>query len=147
MTALEKIRNWLDTYPGIDKLQGLKVDYYAAQPENSTIAPAGLVEISRKPDILGNVIVENQYNFALYFVFLKAPDDDVGATENADWLMDFQNWVQEQSILKKVPVFGDIPETETVKAQNGSIADATLDGTALYMVQLSINFTKKYEVN
>ena len=82
MTALEKIRNWLDTYPGIGRLQGLKVDYYAAQPENSTIAPAGLVEISRKTDILGNVTVENQYNFALYFVLLKDPGDDVGANEN-----------------------------------------------------------------
>ena len=58
-------------------------------------------------DILGNVEVENQYNFGLYYVFEKSPGDDVGATVNADWIMDFQEWVQEQSIRGTVPKFGD----------------------------------------
>lgn len=145
MTALDKIRKWLLTYPQIDRLQGLRVDYYSEQPDNSSIAPSGLVEISRAEDILGNVTVKNQYNFALYFVLLKPLEDDVTATENADWLMDFQEWVQEQSIRRLVPVFGDKPKEETIKAQNGSNEYAGIDGTGGYVVQLSINFTKTYQ--
>lgn len=146
MTALEKIRDWIETYPRIAAALGLQVDYYAAKPENSSLAPSGLQVISRKEDILGNIIVENQYNFALYFAFPKSPGDDAGATKNAEWLLDFQNWVQEQSIRRLVPTFGDDPKTETIKAQNGEIIDADPDGIGLYSVLLSINFIKKYEV-
>lgn len=146
MTDLEKIKNWLNTYPPIRQLKGLRVDYYGEQPDNSSIAPAGLVEISRTEDILGNVTVENQYNFGIYYVLEKAPEDDPGATENAAWLMEFQRWVQEQSIRKLVPTFGDDPRSEVIKAQNGAIDYASPDGVAIYMVQLSINFKKIYEV-
>lgn len=147
MSALSKIREWLTTFPGNDRLQSMRVDYFSAEPDNGSIAPSGLTEISRTEDILGNKTVENQYNFGLYYVFAKAAEDDEGATENADWLMDFQEWVQEQSVLGKVPTFGDKPKTEQIKAQNGTIYGANKEGAAIYMVQLSINFTKIYEVN
>ena len=147
MSDLEKIRNWLRTYPAIDRLQKLRVDYYSTQPDNGSIDPAGLVEISRNEDILGNVTVKNQYNFALYFSFAKSPEDDEGATENANWLLNLQNWIQEQSIRRLVPTFGDVPETETIVAQNGGVDSADEEGTAIYTVQLSVTFTKIYEVN
>lgn len=146
MTDLEKVRGWLATYPGTDRLQSLKVDYYDAVPDNGSIAPSGLVEISRTEDILGNVTVENQYNFGLYYTLAKAPADDSGSTENADWIMGLQNWVQDQSIRNLAPTFGDEPRKETVKAQNGGIIAADKEGTATYMVQLSVDFTKYYEV-
>ena len=94
---------------------------------------------------MGNVTVTNQYNFGLYYVFVKSPDDDIGAAINADWLMAFQEWAQEQSILGLAPVFGDIPNVEKIIAQNGVLYE-TNDGTATYMVQLSVQFKKKYEV-
>lgn len=148
MSALQKIREWLATFPQIDRVTELKVDYYSTTPdETSSIAPSGLQEISRTEDILGNVTVENQYNFNLEFVLTKSPGDDIGATENADWLLAFQEWVQQQSILRAVPVFGDEPARETVKAQNGANEYADLDGTGVYTVLLSVNFYKKYEVN
>lgn len=146
MTALEKIREWLNTFPQIGKLQGLNVDYYSAQPDNSSIAPAGLQVISQREDILGNIVVENQYSFSLEFVLMKSPGDDVGATENADWLLAFQEWVQEQSVRRLVPIFGDDPKSETVKAQNGANTYADIEGTGIYTVLLSVNFIKKYEV-
>lgn len=147
MTALEKIRTWLATFPGNDCLHSLQVDYFSAEPDNGSIAPSGVTEISRKEDIIGNITVENQYNFGLYFVFAKASEDDEGATENADWIMELQEWVQEQSIMGKAPVFGDEPSEEQIQAQNGSIFGVTEEGTAEYMVQLSVTFIKKYEVN
>ena len=145
MSALEKIRKWLLTYPQIGRLQGLRVDYYTTQPDNGSIDPSGLVEISRKEDILGNVTVENQYNFALYFVLAKSPEDDEGSTDNADWLLDLQRWIQEQSIRRQAPTFGDIPRAETISAQNGKVEAADEEGTGIYSVQLSVNFTKIYE--
>lgn len=147
MTDLAKIREWLQTFPQFNRLQGLKVDYYSTQLDNSSIAPSGLQEISRAEDILGNVEVKNQYNFSLEFVLTKSPGDDVGAKENADWLLQFQRWVQEQSVRKLVPTFGDEPATETIKAQNGANTYADIEGNAVYTVLLSITFTKKYEVS
>lgn len=147
MTDLEKIRNWLKGYPGAAPVRELKVDYYSPNPDNGSIDPSGLVEVSRTTDIMGGVTVENQYNFALYFVLLKSPDDDTGATDNAALLMDFQQWIQEQSLHRLAPVFGDDPDAETIKAQNGALFAANEEGVAIYTVQLSINFIKYYEVN
>ena len=147
MTDLEKIRNWLKDYPGGAPAQDLKVDYYSPDPNNGSIDPSGLIEVSRTTDIMGGVTVENQYNFALYFVLLKSPDDDTGATDNAALLMDFQRWIQEQSLRRLAPVFGDDPDVETIKAQNGALFAANEEGVAIYTVQLSINFIKYYEVN
>lgn len=147
MSDLEKIREWVSKYPGASRMKGMKVDYFSQHPDNGSIDPSGLVEISRTEDILGNVTVANQYNFALYFMFVKDPGDDKGATDNAAWLMDFQRWVQEQSILKQAPIFGDDPAKESAAAQNGSLYAANEEGTAVYTVQLSFNFIKIYEVN
>lgn len=147
MTALEKIREWIKTYPGCSQLRELSVDYTEAAPANGGVNPTGLMEVSRQRDILGNVTATNQYNFTLYFVFAKAPGDDVGAEENAQWLMDFQDWVQSQSITGKAPVFGDAFQQEAIKAQNGSLFTGDSEGTAVYSAQLSVQFIKRYEVN
>lgn len=147
MSDLERIREWISEYPGTEALQGLRIDYYSAQPENGSIAPAGLTEISRTEDILGNVTVENQYNFGLYFVLTKAADDDETAAANAEWIMGLQQWVQEQSIQRLAPTFGEEPKTERIQAQNGALDVNNEDGTATYFVRLTINFKKFYEVN
>ncbi len=147
MTPLEKIKAWLATYPGFDILGQFRVDYTDQIPANGGVFPSGLVEISRRTDICGNTTVENQYNFGLYYVFEKAPGDDAGATENADRIMGFQEWVQEQSVTGQAPIFGDVPREEQIMAQNGVMYEATDEGTATYMVQLSVRFMKKYEVS
>lgn len=146
MTALEKIRTLVSTFPGADILQRFKVDFTDQIPANGGVFPAGLVEVERRSDIVGNVTVTNQYNFGLYYVFEKDPGDDEGATINADWLMDFQEWIQEQSVLGQAPVFGDIPAKEQITAQNGVLYAADDEGLATYMVQLSVKFYKKFEV-
>ena len=144
MTAREKIRDFIGSYPGADILQNFQVDYTDQIPANGGIFPSGLMEVSRKTDIFGNVAVTNQYNFGLYYVFEKAPGDDTGASVNADWLMDFQEWVQEQSALRQTPIFGDNPKKERISAQNGVLYDAQDEGQATYMVQLSVTFIKEF---
>lgn len=145
MTDLERLRTWLKTCPNADILQSWQVDYTDQLPGTFGVFPAGMVENSRKSDIVGNVTVENQYNFAIYIVFPKAPGDDAGAQINADWVMDFQQWVQEQSIRHKAPTFGDAPMQESMRAQSGALYDAGEAGTAMYMVRLSAVFQKHYK--
>lgn len=144
MSDLDKIKAWISTFPGYDILNKFSVDYTDKIPSNGGIFPSGLVEISRNADILGNVRVNNQYNFGLYYVFAKDPGDDAGALINADWLMDFQMWVQEQSVGRLAPTFGDEPRSEKIQAQNGVLYAADEEGTATYMVQLSVNFMKYF---
>lgn len=143
MSALETIREWVKTYPGHDILSEFSIDYTDQIPANGGIFPSGLTEVSRRRYITGDTMVENQYNFGIYYVFAKAPEDDVGALVNADWVMDFQEWVQEQSINGDCPQFGD--KTLSIKAQNGTLYAAEAEGTATYMVQLSVNFNKFFK--
>ena len=145
MTALEKLQTWIATFPDYDILSnGFHVDYTDKIPSQGGVFPSGLVEISRKHDILGNTTIENQYNFGIYTVFAKAPGDDMSATTNADWVSDFQEWVQAQSVTGAAPAFGGEPRTEKVIAQNGMLYEATDEGLGTYMVQLSVQFKKKY---
>lgn len=144
MTALEKITSFVKSYPGADILQTFRVDYTDQIPANGGIFPSGLIEVSRKTDLMGNVTVINQHNFGLYYVFEKAPGDDQGAAVNADWVMDFQEWVQERSALGEAPVFGDMPRQERITAQNGVLYAAEDEGLATYMVQLSVQFVKYF---
>lgn len=144
MTPLETIKNWLSTYPAYNILGELKVDYIDKAP-CSSISPGGLVEIGRTEDIWGGVVVENQLNFALYAVLEKSPNDTEGAAYNADWLMDFQQWAQEQSIQGKAPRFGNTDEREVVTAQNGTIYEADSAGVGIYLVQLCVVYKQAYE--
>ena len=144
-TALDKMKTWIAAYPGYSILEDFQVDYTDKIPANGGIFPSGLVEVARKQDIFGVVTVTNQYNFGLYYVFTKAPGDDAGATVNADWVIDFQEWVQSQSALGEAPIFGDDTTREKISAQNGVLYEANDEGTATYMVQLSVQFIKRYE--
>ena len=145
MTALDIMREFIAQYPDVDKLDGFQVDYTDKIPDNGGLFPSGLVEIARHKDIIGQMAwVENQYNFALYAVLAKSPDDDEGASINAEWVMDFQEWVQEMSMRGQAPIFGDEPRRETIQAQNGTLIAADDEGTAVYVVQISVNFIKNF---
>ena len=143
MPALEKITAFVRSYPGADIFRDFQVDYTDQIPANGGIFPSGLTEVARKTDIFGNTAVTNQYNFGLYCIFEKAPGDSDGASVNAGWVMDFQEWVQERSTLGEAPVFGDDPQRERVTAQNGMLYDAGDEGLATYMVQLTVRFIKR----
>jgi len=144
-TALEKVKAFVASYPGADVLADLAIDYADRIPDTAGLFPSGLVEVRRVPDVLGNVTVVNQYNFALYTVMSKAPGDDAGATLNAEWVQAFQEWVQEQSVLGLAPTFGDDPRQERITAQNGAIYSADAEGVAVYAIQISVTFTKRFE--
>jgi hypothetical protein len=86
MTALEKMRAFVASYPDHDILARLDVDYTDKVPNAAGLFPSGLVEVRRTRDILGDVTVENQLNFALYTTLEKFED----GTDNAEWQLAFQ---------------------------------------------------------
>lgn len=136
MTDLEKMQQWLQTYPG---WQGaLQVDTTEPAPCNSGLFCEGLEERARQADILGNLQITCRYRFTLY----RRTGRDEGA-EDASWLLDFQNWVQCQSALGLAPHFGDVPHLERMQAQKGTLKDR--GQTGLYAVILTADFTRAYE--
>lgn len=140
MTALDTMKEFVQSFPEYDVLSKLEIDYTDKVPCSGGLFPNGLVEVSRRKDLLGNVTVRNQYNFALYTVLEKYED----ATDNAEWQMAFQEWVQAQSAMGLAPAFGDEPRTEIITAQNGALYSADEEGTAIYAIQINVQFTKNY---
>lgn len=141
MNDLERIRSWISTYPATDRLRSLTIDYYAPRQEDG-IQPAGLEELSRREDLLGGITVVNQYNLGLFYVLDSDAAD--GGEDNAVWILGFQQWVQEQSIRRLAPVFGDEPAAERIQAGNGALYARDENGTATYVLQLTAQFQKKY---
>ena len=139
MTDLEKLRQWLLTYPkwGQGRLQ---VEYTDALPGNLGLFPTGLQEVSRRQDVLGNITVKNRYHFVLYRVAARQENNE----ENALWLLEFQNWVQAQSAGGLAPHFGDEPSSERLWAENGKLKEASQTGTGIYAVALTAEFVKYY---
>lgn len=143
MTDLEKLLTWLKTYPGFTQEVTVSVDYTDGVPGSCGVFPLGLEEIDRQTDVLGNVKIHCRYTFALHRVTTGQQDE----TENAAWLLGFQNWVQQQSAAAKTPRFGDVPEREAMRAQKGKLKEASQTGTGVYVVTLTADFIKIYEVN
>ena len=144
--ALGKMRTFVEGFPDFDILGSLEIDWTDEVPNCAGLFPAGMVVGSRTADITGNVAVTNQYNFALYARLPKmGQPDDAGAELNASWVMAFQEWVQAQSVLGLAPAFGDNPRSERIAASNGALYSAGDEGTALYAVQLSVRFEKRYK--
>lgn len=140
MTALEKMREFIRAYPNYDEISRLDIDFTDNVPNSAGLFPSGLTEVRRERDILGDVTVTNQYNFALYTTFEKFE----GAEENAEWEIGLQEWIQEQSAKRLAPTFGDTPWTESIRAQNGQLYSAEDEGTALYVMQINATFQKQF---
>ena len=136
MTDLEKMQQWLQTYPGWQ--DSLQVDCAEPAPGNAGLFCEGLEERARQADVLGNLQIACRYRFTLY----RRVSRDNGAAD-ARWLLDFQNWVQSQSALMLAPHFGDVPHLERMQAQKGALRDC--GQTGLYAVTLTADFTKAYE--
>ncbi len=139
MEDIEKMRQWLVKFPRWGE-QPLRVDHTDAAPENSGLFPAGLDELAYTRDVLGNVKVRCRYRFVLHR--LAAVGDD--GADNAQWLLDLQHWVRQQSALGLAPTFGDEPAGERILAQKGRRIEGAQPGTGVYEVTLTAEFVRHY---
>jgi len=132
---LEKMITWLQTFPKWE--DSICIDYVDAQPGSTGLFPKGLTELSRREDVLGNLVVRCRCSFLIR--------RNAGRSEeNARWLLEFQNWVMEQDRLGLAPKFGDDPKTERFRAFDGQLHSHAQAGSAMYTVLLSTEFTKIY---
>lgn len=136
MKDLEKMQTWLQTYPGWEDT--LQVDFLEAVPGNAGLFPQGLEIRARQADVLGNQQVSCRYRFTLY---RQKPGQEDSA-EDAQWLLDFQTWVQQQSVAGLAPRFGDLPEQELMQAQKGTLHQS--GQTKVYAVTLIADFVRQY---
>lgn len=141
------LREWLSTCPYLDDFsQGQHIDWAGPTAGNYGIAPVGCSIIEVACDIQGNCRIGKQYNAVLYARNWTV--DDVVRLENAEFLDNFQQWVEEQQYMGLTPKFGDNPDDEVITAQNGMLFELADDGqTGLYQIQLSITYEKYYERN
>lgn len=140
MTDLEKIRDWLPSYHGWDAGGLLYIDYTDTVPGCRGLFPKGMEQITRQQDVLGGCTVRCRSRFALYRVAARQED---GAA-NAQWLLDFQAWVRDQSAAGLAPIFGDDPAGEHIRAEQGCLQKAGKNGTGIYAVTLTAEYVKKY---
>lgn len=144
MTLLERVRGWLETYPGMERLAAFRVDELGAA-DSGGLFPQGLTELERREDILGNVEVVNEYRFSLDCAFSRTQEN--GPEANALWLLDFQDWVQACSARGLAAQLGGTgTEQGTARAEKGTLSNISEDGTAAYTVALTIKFKRRYEV-
>ena len=137
MSHTEKMIRWLRSYPMWEDVQ-LDVDHTDVQPPSAGLYPKGVQVLARKEDIQGNCALHCRQSFLLQ----KKVFGQHNCPENADWLLDFQNWVQRQSALGLAPRFGDMSEKEHICAQNGMCKSVAQTGTSLYTVEITAQYWK-----
>lgn len=125
---MERIINWLEGFAGMG---AVCIDTLGPQPGSCGLYPVGLEQLDRREDVLGNRTVRWRQSFLLRRVAARNEDA-------ARWLLDFQNWVANQSELGLAPF-------ETLRAEKGKLLRSDQTGTATYEVRLTGEFTKYYE--
>lgn len=139
MTNLTKLRNWLLTFPLWDEGWVLHTDRTEAEPGNGGLYPLGAQELGRLEDVVGNVTVRCRYRFYLYRVTQQADPQ-----ANAQWLLELQEWIRQQSATGAAPQFGDDPKQERLRAEKGKLNEVSQTGTGTYIVTLTAEFIKIY---
>ena len=139
MTALEKITDWLRTFP-LWEDGNVSVDYTDGLPGTVGLFPRGLEEVSRKIDVLGNVTVVNRLHFMLY----RITTGQQHSPDHSTWLLALQNWIQQQSVQGLAPCFGDDPAREKIRGEKGMLKNSLQTGTGKYAVELTVEYIQNY---
>ena len=138
MEELEKIKRWLMTCPGWTG--ALLVDYNTPVPGHFGLYPKGMQVLHRQEDVVGNGYCRCRSTYQLRYVTTGQADGTVSAAR----LLELADWVQAQSQAGLTPRLGDIPHTETFRAEKGQLRQSDQVGTAVYTIDLVAEYTKVY---
>lgn len=139
MSELEKLKNWLLTFPGMEGCT-VHVDSLPHTPGSVGLFCQGVEQLGESQDILGNRQVLCRSRFVLRRVSSQP------AEEAAQWALALEGWVREQSALRLAPRFGCDPSREQLRAEKGRLEKTSQTGTDTYQVLLTAQFLRKYEV-
>lgn len=94
-------------------------------------------------DINGNVTSTKQANFILYI--RRFSRDKFSRLDIANFLQNFETWVEEQDIIGTVPRFGTGDYPERIWADNGMFWQATEQADVTdYMIQMHVDYRLIY---
>lgn len=119
MEILEKLRQFLLGFPGFDG--ELPVDFTQDGQDASGLFPAGLTEVDRHIDLLGNMQVRYECLFTLHHRMQPGQD-------SAQWLLEFENWLTER--------------TSAVQIQKAKAQEVSRLNSGLCTVSLAVSFCK-----
>ena len=115
-------------------------------PVGSALDYTGSVQITPLNDVIGGypVEVERQANFELWL--LRKSNHEVLREEIANFLYNFEQWVEFCQAYEQTPKISEIPHEEIMWADNG-VYFAEWDGkqTSLYLIQLHIRYKNEYK--
>ena len=136
MTVWQKLEQWLAAWP---EMVPLARDGYGPAPDQASLMAEGSRELDRWQDALGNVTVEYRQDYSLHLCLAR----EDGRPEL--WLERLGDWLLRQSALGLAPVFGDQPAAEGVAVSHPIQVKRSPEGTAVYKMELSVTFRRRYE--
>lgn len=130
MTILKTLQTFIGAYNGMTVLTDFegKQSGYALQPTGND---------TYKQDILGNKYFQNNYIF--YVREIAREEED--RADNQDFLEDFSQWLDEQSLPELPGRF--VAQDMTVS--NCMLMDIEEDGTGVYQVQIQLKIMKEVQ--
>lgn len=145
------IIDFIKTCPFLDEfnidIQNIDTQKFSTdEPPGTSVEYNGSVVVSRMTFVVGSFEQERQMNLTLWLA--RQSNDNVYRTETADFLSNFEEWVDYCQSRGTTPKFGDEPDSEIMWAENGMYFSEWDEEkkASLYMVQLHIQYKKYYEM-
>ena len=139
MEILEKLRQWLLTYPGWGD-GGLTVEHTDGRPGSAGLFLAGLEELQHQPDLQGNTLVCNRLQLVL------ERNETAAGEEAAGWLLDMTRWLRQQCANGQLPPLGCYPDAQRLAVKQGSLRRVYGQTTAVYQLRLQLDYWEYWEV-
>ena len=135
MDFLEEVKQWVAAFPGWGEA-AIHIDYVSPDPENGALLPTGLQLVDTKEDVLGTRRQRLRCAFSVQRV------EHAPKQADAARLLALQQWVYDSCAAGTAPIFG---EDTRWKAEKGQLWGSKGAGTAVYSLELTVEFTKIYE--
>lgn len=141
MEILERLRQWLLTYPGWGGYR-LTVGCTDGTPGSAGLFLTGMEELERQADLQGNSLVRNRLRLLLR---RNGPPPD-GQGEDSGWQLELAAWIRQQSIAGTVPQLGCIADGQRMQVKQGKLARVQGQTLAVYETELLLDYWEYWEV-
>lgn len=139
MSIIKALREWLAECPELQMLsKDGYIDFTKDDKENYGISPGGETTVRRYID--GSSI--QQYSFSIFARRYTA--EDIGRLENAEFLENLSQWMDNKAFAGELPNLGEGTETQAVTSNFSSLFEAdTSRKTGLYQIPCELIYRKK----
>lgn len=132
----EKLRQWLSDCPFITA--PITLEHLEVTPDAVALLSGDTQAVSETRDVDGNLRVTYRSGFTL----LRRVRRTLDAMGYAQWLLYFQDWIQQKFIRKEYPATEG--SVTGVKARKGSLQEDPATGIWVYKVSLDVEYVKIY---